>query len=72
MQLWKCCNYPYLFDGMEGDEDNTSLFDLISSSGKMAVLDSLFRILFQKNHHQKLMLKVTHVVILVVLKHQVT
>ena len=50
MQLRKCCDHPFLFKGMEDDIENTSVMDLISSSGKLSVLDLLLRSLFQKNH----------------------
>jgi SWI/SNF-related matrix-associated actin-dependent regulator of chromatin subfamily A member 5 len=50
MQLRKCCLHPFLFPGAEANPDETSLEDLIASSGKLAVLDKLLRSLYQKEH----------------------
>jgi SWI/SNF-related matrix-associated actin-dependent regulator of chromatin subfamily A member 5 len=50
MQLRKCSNHPFLFDGAETNPDETSLEDLIGASGKLSVLDMLLRSLFQKGH----------------------
>ena len=50
MQLRKCCNHPYLFNGVEKDIDATSMMDLISASGKLSVLDLLLRSLFLKKN----------------------
>ncbi|KAG9347098.1 hypothetical protein JZ751_006025 [Albula glossodonta] len=41
MQLRKCCNHPYLFDGAEPGPPYTTDLHLIVNSGKMAVLDKL-------------------------------
>ena len=46
MQLRKCCIHPFLFDGAEPDINATSLEELISSSGKLAVLDKILLSLF--------------------------
>jgi SWI/SNF-related matrix-associated actin-dependent regulator of chromatin subfamily A member 5 len=41
MQLRKCCNHPYLFDGIE-DENSPELGDhLVSNSSKMRITDKL-------------------------------
>ena len=46
MQLRKVCNHPYLFDGAEvGHEDGSTGEDLVTSAGKMVVLDKLLRYL---------------------------
>ncbi len=51
MQLRKCCLHPYLFDFAEGpDVDNTSVEELIATSGKLAVLDMVLRSMFQKGN----------------------
>ena len=50
MQLRKCCLHPYLFDGAEANIEQTSIEELIGASGKLAVLDSLLRSLFNKGH----------------------
>jgi len=50
MQLRKCCNHPFVFDGAEGELGNTTCQDLIAASGKLAVLDKLLLSLFQKGH----------------------
>ncbi|XP_028821548.1 SWI/SNF-related matrix-associated actin-dependent regulator of chromatin subfamily A member 5 [Denticeps clupeoides] len=39
MQLRKCCNHPYLFDGAEPGPPYTTDLHLVVNSGKMAVLD---------------------------------
>ena len=50
MQLRKCCNHPYLFSGVEDDEDQTDVVDLVTASGKLAVLDRLLIKLKTKGH----------------------
>ena len=41
MQLRKCCNHPYLFEGAEPGPPYTTDEHLVYNSGKMAVLDKL-------------------------------
>ncbi|KAI9203985.1 SNF2 family N-terminal domain-containing protein [Polychytrium aggregatum] len=41
MQLRKCCNHPYLFDGAEPGPPYTTDVHLLENSGKMAILDKL-------------------------------
>lgn len=41
MQLRKCCNHPYLFDGAEEGPPYTTGEHLIKNCGKIAVLDKL-------------------------------
>ncbi|KAJ0963388.1 hypothetical protein J5N97_028510 [Dioscorea zingiberensis] len=41
MQLRKCCNHPYLFQGAEPGPPYTSGEHLITSAGKMVLLDKL-------------------------------
>ncbi|KAG6140645.1 hypothetical protein E4U12_006084 [Claviceps purpurea] len=41
MQLRKCCNHPYLFEGAEPGPPYTTDEHLIYNAGKMAVLDKL-------------------------------
>jgi len=41
MQLRKCCNHPYLFDGAEPGPPYTTDYHLVSNAGKMVVLDKL-------------------------------
>ena len=41
MQLRKCCNHPYLFDGAEPGPPYTTDYHLIRNSGKLVVLDKL-------------------------------
>eukprot|EP00026_Physarum_polycephalum_P000788 Phypoly_transcript_00789.p1 GENE.Phypoly_transcript_00789~~Phypoly_transcript_00789.p1 ORF type:complete len:1293 (+),score=424.61 Phypoly_transcript_00789:569-3880(+) len=41
MQLRKCCNHPYLFDGAEPGPPYTTGEHLITNAGKMVVLDKL-------------------------------
>jgi SWI/SNF-related matrix-associated actin-dependent regulator of chromatin subfamily A member 5 len=41
MQLRKCCNHPYLFDGMEPGPPYTTDKHLVDNCGKMVILDKL-------------------------------
>lgn len=42
MQLRKCCNHPYLFDGAEeGPPYNPNLQHMVNNGGKLMVLDKL-------------------------------
>ncbi|CAJ0895636.1 9407_t:CDS:2, partial [Entrophospora sp. SA101] len=43
MQLRKCCNHPYLFDGAEPGPPYTNDVHIIENSGKMIVLDKLLK-----------------------------
>jgi len=43
MQLRKCCNHPYLFDGVEPGPPYTTDMHLIQNSGKMTILDNLLK-----------------------------
>uniref|UniRef100_A0A2M3Z6B9 Putative chromatin remodeling complex swi/snf component swi2 n=1 Tax=Anopheles braziliensis TaxID=58242 RepID=A0A2M3Z6B9_9DIPT len=43
MQLRKCTNHPYLFDGAEPGPPYTTDYHLLENSGKMVVLDKLLR-----------------------------
>lgn len=43
MQLRKCCNHPYLFDGAEPGPPYTTDEHLVYNSGKMIVLDKLLK-----------------------------
>jgi SWI/SNF-related matrix-associated actin-dependent regulator of chromatin subfamily A member 5 len=61
MQLRKCSQHPFLFDGAEKNVDSTSLEELIGASGKLAVLDMLLRSLCQKGHRAVLFSQFTMV-----------
>lgn len=41
MQLRKCANHPYLFDGMEPGPPYTTDYHLVDNCGKMVILDKL-------------------------------
>ncbi|KAJ3068116.1 Chromodomain-helicase-DNA-binding protein 1-like [Podochytrium sp. JEL0797] len=58
MQLRKCCNHPYLFDGIEPEpfEAGDHLF---TSSGKLLVLDHLLAHLHSTNHRVLLFSQMT-------------
>ncbi|CAJ0861054.1 6255_t:CDS:10, partial [Entrophospora sp. SA101] len=43
MQLRKCCNHPYLFDGAEPGPPYTNDIHIVENSGKLAVLDKLLK-----------------------------
>jgi len=45
MQLRKCANHPYLFDGAEPGPPYTTDMHLVHNSGKMAILDRLLPLL---------------------------
>lgn len=46
MQLRKCCNHPYLFEGYEDEDLEDYGEHLVTSSGKMIVVDKLLKRLF--------------------------
>lgn len=48
MQLRKCCNHPYLFEGAEPGPPYTTDEHLVYNCGKMLVLDKLLRRLKEK------------------------
>lgn len=43
MQLRKCCNHPYLFEGAEPGPPYTTDEHLVFNAGKMAILDKLLK-----------------------------
>lgn len=43
MQLRKCCNHPYLFDGAEPGPPYTTDEHLVFNSGKMVILDKMLK-----------------------------
>ncbi|KAJ3044925.1 hypothetical protein HDV00_000208 [Rhizophlyctis rosea] len=43
MQLRKCCNHPYLFDGAEPGPPFTTDEHLVENAGKMVILDKLLK-----------------------------
>jgi len=43
MQLRKCCNHPYLFDGVEPGPPFTTDVHLVENAGKMLILDNLLK-----------------------------
>lgn len=43
MQLRKCCNHPYLFEGAEPGPPYTTDEHLVDNSGKMVILDKILR-----------------------------
>lgn len=43
MQLRKCCNHPYLFDGAEPGPPFTNDEHLVNNAGKMIVLDKILK-----------------------------
>ncbi|GAA6020666.1 hypothetical protein JCM10207_007817 [Rhodosporidiobolus poonsookiae] len=48
MQLRKCCNHPYLFDGAEPGPPFTTDEHLVEAAGKMVILDKLLKSLKEK------------------------
>ena len=51
MQLRKCCNHPYLFDGVEPGPPYTTGEHLIEASAKLKLLDLLLNRLHKKGLH---------------------
>ncbi|XP_020108881.1 ISWI chromatin-remodeling complex ATPase CHR11-like isoform X2 [Ananas comosus] len=49
MQLRKCCNHPYLFQGAEPGPPYTTGEHLITNAGKMVLLDKLLRKLKERD-----------------------
>ena len=43
MQLKKCCNHPYLFDGAEAGPPYTQEMHIVHNAGKMVFLDKLLK-----------------------------
>jgi SWI/SNF-related matrix-associated actin-dependent regulator of chromatin subfamily A member 5 len=61
MQLRKCCNHPYLFDGVE-EEGSPELGDhLITNSSKMRILDKLLTKLSQQKSQVLIFSQMTRV-----------
>ena len=52
MHLRKCCNHPYLFDGVEPDDAPPEGEHLVTTSSKLTVLDKLLKKLY--GNHQVL------------------
>ncbi|KAF9940295.1 hypothetical protein BGZ75_000577 [Mortierella antarctica] len=48
MQLRKCCNHPYLFDGAEPGPPYTTDQHIVDNAGKMVVLDKLLQRMKEK------------------------
>ena len=61
MQLRKCCNHPFLFDGAEENPQTTTVVDLVAASGKLSVLDRLLQTLMKKGHRSVLFSQFTQV-----------
>lgn len=59
MQLRKCCDHPFLFEGAETDPDETTLQELVAASGKLSVLDMLLQSLFKKGNRAVLFTQFT-------------
>ncbi|KAJ3031206.1 UNVERIFIED_CONTAM: Chromodomain-helicase-DNA-binding protein 1-like [Siphonaria sp. JEL0065] len=59
MQLRKCCNHPYLFDGIEPEpfEAGDHLFH---AAGKLEVLDRLLSHLYKNRHRVLIFSQMTH------------
>ena len=50
MQLRKCCDHPYLFDGIEPEGADPVGEHVIEVSSKLSVVDKLLRKLFKEKH----------------------
>eukprot|EP00871_Galdieria_phlegrea_P000345 jgi/Galph1/1310/GphlegSOOS_G5961.1 len=50
MELKKCCNHPYLFEGVEDSNSVDPLQSLIKASGKLILLDKLLLRLKERGH----------------------
>eukprot|EP00050_Salpingoeca_kvevrii_P019902 m.91925 g.91925 ORF g.91925 m.91925 type:complete len:756 (-) comp8622_c0_seq1:170-2437(-) len=60
MQLRKCINHPYLFDGVEPEPFEMG-DHLITASGKLTLLDKLLPFLKKRGHHVLLFSQMTRV-----------
>ncbi len=60
-QLWKCCNHPYLFDGIEPGPPYADGPHLWESCGKLRVLDALLPRLHAGGHRVLLFSQMTRV-----------
>jgi SWI/SNF-related matrix-associated actin-dependent regulator of chromatin subfamily A member 5 len=65
MQLRKCCNHPFVFEGAEMDPNQTTLEDLVAASGKLSVLDMLLQSLSKKKNRAVLFSQFTSMLDLV-------
>lgn len=61
MQLRKCCNHPYLFDGAEPGPPYTTDTHLVENSGKMRILDKLLPRLQQEGSRVLIFSQMTRV-----------
>lgn len=59
MQLRKCCNHPYLFDGAEPGPPYTTDYHLVGNSGKLVILDKLLPKLLEQNSRVLLFCQMT-------------
>ncbi len=50
MQLRKCCLHPFMYQGAEANIGKTTLEELVSSSGKLAVLDKMLRSMYKRGN----------------------
>ncbi|XP_062844516.1 probable global transcription activator SNF2L1 [Trichomycterus rosablanca] len=61
MQLRKCCNHPYLFDGAEPGPPYTTDTHLVTNSGKMLLLDKLLPKLHEQDSRVLIFSQMTRV-----------
>ncbi|KAI8837329.1 SNF2 family N-terminal domain-containing protein [Chytridium lagenaria] len=59
MNLRKCCNHPYLFDGVEPEPFEAGEH-LIQASGKLVVVDKLLAALKKRGHRVLIFSQMTH------------
>lgn len=59
MQLRKCCNHPYMFDGVE-KEPFVAGEHLVNNSGKLLFLDRMLRKLYSESHRVLIFSQFTH------------
>jgi SNF2 family DNA or RNA helicase len=65
MQLRKCCNHPYLFDGAEPMQDGEYINGphVITNSGKMQLLDNLLQELRASGHRALIFSQMTRMLV---------
>ena len=61
MQLRKCCNHPYLFDGVEPGPPYTTDQHIVDNCGKMVLLDKLLSRLKSQGHRVLIFSQMTKV-----------
>jgi SWI/SNF-related matrix-associated actin-dependent regulator of chromatin subfamily A member 5 len=68
MQLRKCCNHPYLFDGAEPGPPYTTDQHIVNNCGKMVLLDKLLKRLKEQETFMALWIKQNQILPMLMLR----